>query len=120
MSIAAGRLRHRVTIQRHDYVRDTDDEVVQNPQTGETLQEWVTLAEVWAAIEPLSAREFLASQAVQSKVTAKIIIRHRDVVATDRVLHNGKIYQIEGVLADKDSGLEYLTLPVSEGVNDGQ
>jgi SPP1 family predicted phage head-tail adaptor len=120
MSIAAGRLRHLVTIQRHDYVRDSAGDVVQDPDTGETLQEWVELAQVYAAIEPSSAREFIASQAVQSEITGKIIIRHRDVVATDRILHNGKVYQVYGVLPDKDSGLEYLTLPVGTGVNLGQ
>ena len=36
-----------------------------------------------------------------------------------RVVHGGKVYNIHGVLPDMRSGLEYLTLPVSEGVSDG-
>lgn len=52
---------------------------------------------------------------------ARITIRYRqDIDATWRVVHGGKFYNVEGVLADKDSGLEYQTLPVSQGVSDGQ
>ena len=36
-----------------------------------------------------------------------------------RILHRGKIYNIEGVLPDDESGLQWLTLPYSEGVKDG-
>lgn len=37
-----------------------------------------------------------------------------------RITHRGKVYNIAGVLPDNMSGLEYITLPVSEGVNDGE
>jgi hypothetical protein len=36
-----------------------------------------------------------------------------------RVNHNGTIYNIHGVLPDKKSGREYLTLACSTGANDG-
>lgn len=111
MSLAAGRLRHWVTVQSPFYIQD--------PVTGDQVPAWIDFLTVWAAIEPLSAREFIASQAVQSKVTARITMRKRDDInATCRIVHNGKFYNIEGVLADPDSGLEYMTLPVSEGVQD--
>jgi SPP1 family predicted phage head-tail adaptor len=56
-----------------------------------------------------------------TKVVARITIRYRENInATMRVVHKGKAYNIEGVLPDPDSGMEYLTLPVSEGVSDGQ
>lgn len=107
----AGRLRHRVTLQKTVTTRD--------PDTGDTIRTWVDVATVWASVEPLSAREFIASAAMQSKVTARIVIRHRAVDHRMRILHRGKIYNIEGVLADPNSGLEYVTLACSEGVNDG-
>ncbi len=108
----AGKLRHRVTIQR--LLSGGRD-----PNTGDPINKWVDLAVVWASVEPLSAREFVHSAAIQSKVTARITMRPRDVLASDRILHRGKIYNVEGVLADNKSGLEYVTLPCSEGVNDG-
>lgn len=111
MSLAAGRLRHRVAIQRRVLAQDT---------SGNTTHTWANIATVWAAIEPLSTREFIAAQSVQSEVTARIVIRYRaNIDASMRIVHKDKIYNIHGILADKDSGLEYLTLPVSEGVNDG-
>lgn len=108
----AGKLRHRITIQRP--IR------TQNPVSGTITQAWEDVATVWASIEALSAREFIAAQAVQSKVAARVVIRYREGIdASMRILHKGKIYNIEGVLPDPKSGREYLTLPCSEGVNDG-
>ena len=107
-----GKLRHRITLQRPGLSQD--------PQTGEMVPGWQDVATVWASIEPLSAREFIAAQAGQSEVSARVVIRHRDDVdATMRALYRGKLYNIHGVLADQKSGLEYLTLPVSEGARDG-
>lgn len=115
----AGRLRHRVKIQYLETLMDSAGNT--QDDNGELLQEWMELGVVWAAIEPLSAREFVSAQAEQSKVVAKIIIRHRnDIDPSMRIYHQAqdKYYNIEGILTDKDSGLEYLTLPVSEGVRE--
>lgn len=108
----SGKLRHRITLQRQGLSQD--------PQTGEMLPGWQDVAAVWAGIEPLSARELIAAQAGQSEITARIVIRYRaGVLPTMRVVHGSKVYNIHGVLPDMRSGREYLTLPVSEGVNDG-
>jgi SPP1 family predicted phage head-tail adaptor len=109
----AGKLRHRVDFQRPSFAQD--------PVTGEMVKTWV---EVWskvpASVEPLSAREFIAAAATQVEVIVRIGIRRRaGVEATMRIIHRGKIYNIQGVLPDPKSGLDYLTLPCSEGVNDG-
>jgi SPP1 family predicted phage head-tail adaptor len=80
------------------------------------------VAEVWAAVEPLSAREFIASAATQSAVTARITIRYRENLdASMRLVHNGKVYNIAGLLPDSWSGLEYLTIPAAiQGPDEGQ
>lgn len=113
MTTIAYKLRHRIRIERPGYEQDS--------VTGEMVLSWELVAEkVPAAIEPISAREFIAAQAAQSAVTARIVIRRRDGVdATMRIIHRGRIYNIHGVLPDPKSGLEYLTLPCSMGVNDG-
>lgn len=109
MSLKSGDLRHKIIIQNRS--------LAQNPDNGGIAHVWVNIAEVFASITPLSARDFIAASAVQSEVTARIVIRHRkDVIAGMRILHRDKIYTIKGVLADAESGLEYLTLPVGEGV----
>ncbi|MCK3852096.1 phage head closure protein [Pseudomonas sp. W2Jun17] len=108
----AGDLRHRITIQRPVHTQD--------PVTGEMTPSWVDVAKLWADVEPVSVNQFVAAATNQSKVSARIVIRYRaGIDSTMRILHRDKIYNVEGVLADKVSGLEYLTLPVSEGVNDG-
>ena len=105
--LKAGNLRHRIALQRKQQT--------QNPQTGAMVTTWVTEATVPAAVEPLSAREFVAAQAVQSNVSVRITVRYRPgITSAMRLLHDGKVYNITGVLADKDSGREYLTLPCSE------
>lgn len=108
----AGRLRHKVSLQ--DYVERVD------PSTGAREKGWVEVAKVWAEIAPLSARDFIQSAALQSQVTTRITIRHRNgVTPSMRIIHRDKVYSITGVLADKESGLEYLTLPCTEGANEG-
>lgn len=105
----AGRLRHRVSFEKRVDVQD--------PDSGSVTPTWVAFARsVPAAIEPLSAREFIAAQGVQSEVTARIVIRRRaGLVASMRIKHGARIYTPHGFLADADSGLEYITIPCSEG-----
>lgn len=105
------RLRHRVKIQKPVETQDST--------TGAMNVSWQDVATVWSAIEALSVKELIAAQAEDSKLSARITIRYRnDIDHTCRLLHEAKnmIYNIEGILADKDSGLEYLTLPCSEGI----
>lgn len=126
MTLRGGKLRHRVRIDELVPVEDSNGDPTQDPATGALIQEWVTVATVWAAIEPLSARELIQSAAMQSAVSARLVIRYRaGLHAAMRFVHvvngaDGTIYNPAGMLADKESGLEYLTIPVSAGVNNGQ
>lgn len=121
MALDPGLLRHRVTFQRLADVLDSNGDPDQDPVTGEVSREWQDVATVWARIRPSSAREFRASGATQDETSADITIRQRsDINAGMRGLHGAKIYNVQGVLADDVSGLEYLTLPCTEGVNEGE
>jgi SPP1 family predicted phage head-tail adaptor len=106
-------LRHRIDIERRSTKQD--------PVTGEVSKPWVAfLSNVPAKVAPLSVREFIASQAVQSGVTVRVTIRHRDGLTADmRIIHCGRVYNPQGWFADPDSGLEHLTAPCTEGVNEG-
>lgn len=123
MSLAAGRLRHRVLIEQLLPLRDSNGDVLQDAVTGEVQREWQEVATVWAAVEPLSAREFIAAQATQSKVTTRITMRARALNPAMRLVHmlssavRGTVYNIEGLLPDRDSGMEYMTIPCSAGVS---
>lgn len=106
-----GALRHLIDLQSKASTIDGN---------GDTVETWSPVAQVYAEIAPLSAREFIASQAIQSSVTTRITIRYRaGVLASMRLVHGSTIYNIAGVLPDPKSGREYLTLACSEGVNDG-
>lgn len=111
----AGKLRHRIRIQQKVTGQD--------PQTGEQLtNQWVDFAKVWASVEDLSARDFIAAQAVQSEAKSRVVVRFRDGITSDMriVLSTGAVCKILGPpLADPNSGKEYLTMLVSTGVSDG-
>lgn len=84
----AGQLRHKVTIQQASQTLDSNRQPVDS---------WVKLAEVWAAIEPLSGRELVVAQQQQPDVTHRVTMRYRDdVTAKMRVRHNGRSLYIGG------------------------
>ena len=106
-----GKLNHRVVIQRP--VQS------QSLTTGAMTTTWENVATVWAAIEPSSVREFTAASMEQSKISTRIIIRYRDDITDEmRLYHAAKhtYYDIHGVLTDKETGYEYITLPCSTGL----
>lgn len=114
-TLFAGTLRHRIAIQEPTETQD--------PNTGEITIVWNTvsgMSAVPAEIAPLSAKEFIAGQAIQSEIVARITIRYRaGITAKMRAVHGSKIYNIRGVLQDPKTGIDWLTLPVSEGTNAG-
>ena len=109
----AGQYRHRVVIQDWTEIRD--------PDTGGFTEAWVTVFEgVPARIVPSSGREFLAAAAIQSEIIGRIVIRARPGLnAKQRILHNGDIYNVHAWLPDPESGRDYISAPVSRGVNEG-
>ena len=110
----SGKLRHRLSLQEQGQTQD--------PNTGQLVVEWQEVAKLWASVEPLKVREFIAAKTHQSQVSARIVIRAQDGInASQRLVdtRTGAIYNIEGVLRDPKSGHHWMTLPVSEGVNDG-
>lgn len=110
-NVAAGRLRHQVVIEQ---------QVTALTSSGEQETNWVTFATVWAEIAPLSARESMLSEQVQSKVSVRITIRSLDgVIASMRVVQGSTVYNVEGVIRDPQSGVEWMTLACSTGLNNG-
>lgn len=94
----AGTLRHRVTIEQQSVSRGTD---------GEEIVSWVELATVWAAVEPLSGREFFAANQIQSELSHRIRMRHRgDVTPKMRVHWDGRLFDVETVIADRTHARE--------------
>ena len=94
----AGQLDQRVTVERFSR---TEDEL------GQPIETWAPLFTCWAAVEPLTGREYIAAQAAVSEVTAKIRMRFRPwMTAEDRVIHDGTIYGIESVIDVRSANRE--------------
>ena len=106
MSSLRDRLRHRVRIESLTVSRDG---------FGGAIERWQVLHDrIPAEVVPLSGREFMAAQAVQNAVTARIVIRHVPGLAADmRVLHDERAYNIIAVLPDP-TGRRHLTLMCEE------
>lgn len=116
MSLAAGRLRHRLRLEEYVDVLDSNGEPIPHNTDG-TVQAWQLVREVRGAIEPLSIKAFIAVQSQQSKVIAHIVIRRTARIDPSmRFVHGSTVYHIEGILADRESGREYITCPVSQGL----
>lgn len=115
----AGKLRHRVIPERQVTSLDSDDGI----QTVEWLPAFTeTVQAISAGIQPMSGREILTANQINSKVTHRIIVRKgRDFTASMRLRRpsGGPTYNIEAVIPDANNGEQYLTLLCSTGVNDG-
>jgi len=82
----SGTLRHRITLQTFTTAPDS---------YGEPIKTWSDLATVWAAVEPLTGREYFQAQQTHAEVTYRVRIRYRaDVVPTMRIAHAGKTLEI--------------------------
>lgn len=100
-SALAIKMDKRVQLQRRDAGQD---EYGQEAGAG-----WIDVIEVWAAVEDLTGRQYVAAQAAQNSVQTKITIRHREgVVPAMRAVWNGTSYDIEAVLGTNGRTLELM------------
>lgn len=108
-------MRHWLTFEQ--LVEDMDSD-------GSTVEAWVPAFDISttmpAEVAPLSGRELIAANSVQSKVTHRIRIRYRDgITAKMRAVEREAFYNIEAVIPDQESGRRWLTLLCTSGVNAG-
>lgn len=89
----AGRLSHRIKFQR----RQAGDDSFGSPNG-----EWQDLAECWAAVEPLTGREYFAAQQVQADTAVRITIRYQTslsgLTTKDRVVFGNRTFDIRSVI----------------------
>lgn len=101
-----GSLRHRITIENFTATRDG--------VSGESIEAWVTyLADVPAAVLPLSGKEYLSAGAEQGGIQAKVLVRYESGINSKmRIVFDGVTYQINDIFPDV-TARQYLTLMVS-------
>ena len=91
-------MRQRITIQDKEATRDS---------FGEEVINWVDWITVWAAVEPLTGREFLDAKMVTAEVTTRIRIRHLEgMLPEKRVVFGLKFYDVKAVIHVKEKERE--------------
>lgn len=90
MTFPIARANKRLTLQEESKTSDG--------RGGNTVT-WVDVVTVWAALEPVSAKERYASEQVQRETTHRIQIRYRTGVHSGmRAKHGNRIFSITGVV----------------------
>jgi SPP1 family predicted phage head-tail adaptor len=89
-SSSIGALRDRLTLEQASRVADGG---------GGATVTWETVAQVWAAIRPITGDERLRADAVAGRVTHEIVVRRRsDIVPAMRLRDSARVFEIVAVL----------------------
>ena len=98
----SGKLRHRVTVEGLTETQDA---------SGDVVKSYTVLGSVWAAIEPLSGREYFQAQQVVSEATSRIRLRYLPgVVPSSRVLFGSRVFDVLHVANPEERNVELLLL----------
>lgn len=91
-----GDMRHRVVLQQ--VVRTSDG-------GGGAAETWSTVAELWAAVRPISGDERVAADALSGQLTHEVWVRHRTgVTPSMRFLFGSRILDIRAVIDAEGRG----------------
>lgn len=95
-----GSYRHRVAFERVGTTRDA---------AGQVVQTWTAVATIWAAVDPLTSREYWSAEQVKADVTHTIRFRSGavDVGPADRALWDERYFHLEPPV---DDGVEVKIL----------
>lgn len=94
----AGRLDKRISIERMEGGQD---------ELGQPIDAWIPTYSVWASIEPLQGREYIAAMAVQAERTVRIRLRYlAGIVSTMRVVYQGRVFAIQSVINVREANRE--------------
>jgi SPP1 family predicted phage head-tail adaptor len=82
---------------------------------GSQVETYETYATVWARKQDLTGREYFAAQGMNAEGSTKFVIRFReDVLETDRVLFNGRSYNVRNIAElGRREGLELTVSTVA-------
>jgi SPP1 family predicted phage head-tail adaptor len=114
-----GRLRDRIFVEDIVTTFDVDSD---GEETDDKIETWVPVfpGAVSAQRMPLSGRELISADAVQAKIITRWRVRYRpEYRARMRIRHRSDLYNIEAVVPDQESGVHWLVLQCSSGVNPG-
>lgn len=100
MAIAAGKLRHRVTIKTSASARDSHGGIVLTYSSARSR---------WAAIEPVGGTESREADAPQPEVTHRIRMRHgSSITPKDRIEFDDRTFEVVNVLNVDERSIETI------------
>ncbi len=87
---------------------------------GVEVTNYVTAAEMFAAIEPLSGRELFQAQAVNPELSHRVKIRyHAGIVSSMRIRYGSRIFEIVSPPIDTGERHRELVLMCKEMIQNG-
>ncbi|MBT3320189.1 MAG: phage head closure protein [Clostridia bacterium] len=97
-----GTLRNRVVMQRKEV---TEDDLKQQSET------WIDFAYIWAAIQPLTGREYFSARQENAEVTTRITIRHLKNVGPEmRVIFGSRVFEILSVINPNELNISLVLM----------
>lgn len=98
----AGALRHQITIQSATETQNA---------FGEPAKTWATFATVWAAIEPISGREFYQNRQIGGEISHRVEMRYLSGVTPKmRILYGSRYFDIESVINEKERNVKHILM----------
>jgi len=92
--LAIGEMRHRITFQQE--VKTSDG------HKGYTVA-WQDIITCWAAVEPLTGREYFHSHQIKAEITHRVKTRYRkDITVKMRIKHIDRVLEIESIFDKKE------------------
>lgn len=83
--------------------------ITQDPNTGEMLETWADFVSVFAKVEPLVGREYLAAAAIQAEDLMKFTMRYRGDITPDmRIAFDSDEYDITSIQNIRSGNRETL------------
>jgi len=84
-------------------------QITQDPNTGEMTETWSDYVSVFARVDPMIGREYLAAAAIQSEPMTKFTMRYLgDIDTTMRIAFDGDEYDITSIQNIRSGNRETL------------
>lgn len=83
---------------------------------GGWTETWNDFSEVWAAVNPVSAKERYFSQRIEENISHQIVIRWLDGLNTEmRIIFENRVFQIHGIRRENEERW-FMLIDAEEGV----
>jgi SPP1 family predicted phage head-tail adaptor len=93
--------RYRVESGRYRQPAELQKRQMGKNSYGETTEDWLTVANIRCSVQPINGREFFDKEAVNSKITHRIRLRHSkslQITPDMRLIYMSRVFTITSVI----------------------